>query len=314
MSRTSFLQNTFLADLVFNKKELIQVDSKETLENVLRILQKNNILSAPVFDSEKRQYIGMIDTFDVMTAFAFGIFLPTKTDQGYRRQKFDPAQFKSFTAADLLREIDRPKRIDVFEPTDNVGSVIDIMGTERVHRILVSGQDDHTRARCYRLLSQFDLIKYFFDNAEKFGLHFSRTAQEYGLGSDFAPKLGLYTANEYEITIDIFQKMWDYKITAVPVVDGSGKIIATLSVSDLRGITSDRINDLELPVISFLQTVHKGKSPHPVTCTPNSTLKEIMLQAIGAHVHRVWVVNSAQEPVGVVSFSDIIATFALTRK
>jgi predicted transcriptional regulator len=63
-----------LSDLIFDKKELIQVDSKDTLECVLRTLSSHNILAAPVFDHKKGQYVGMIDTFDIMTMVALGSF------------------------------------------------------------------------------------------------------------------------------------------------------------------------------------------------------------------------------------------------
>lgn len=56
----SFLENTFLSKIIFDKKELIQINSEATLEELNKILVKYNILSVPVYDEQKKQYIGFI--------------------------------------------------------------------------------------------------------------------------------------------------------------------------------------------------------------------------------------------------------------
>ena len=64
--------------MIKNKQELIQVDTKDTLEKVLQLLNDKNILAAPVFDAKKNQYVGIVDVFDIMTMIALGSFFSGK--------------------------------------------------------------------------------------------------------------------------------------------------------------------------------------------------------------------------------------------
>jgi len=45
-----------------------------------------------------------------------------------------------------------------------------------------------------------------------------------------------------------------------------------------------------------------------VSCYSRATLEEVMVQAIAAQTHRVWIINASQNPIGVVTFSDILQT------
>lgn len=69
------LKRTLLSDLIFDKKELIQVEVKDSLEHVLNVLKTNEILSVPVYDAKKCQYVGVVDTFDIMTMISLGAFI-----------------------------------------------------------------------------------------------------------------------------------------------------------------------------------------------------------------------------------------------
>jgi hypothetical protein len=47
--------------------------------------------------------------------------------------------------------------------------------------------------------------------------------------------------------------MKNRNVLAVPVVSDDGTVVATLSASDLRGLNSEMIKDLKLPVLDFLK-------------------------------------------------------------
>ena len=95
-------------------------------------------------------------------------------------------------------------------------------------------------------------------------------------------------------------------VNAVAVVDDKGSIVANLSSTDVRGMKSEELCLVRKPVLEYLKARNPtGKLVHPVTCTPRALLKDVILQLSTAKIHRVWVVDSAMKPVGVVTLSDI---------
>jgi CBS-domain-containing membrane protein len=103
--------------------------------------------------------------------------------------------------------------------------------------------------------------------------------------------------------------MWREGIHAIGIVDNDGKLIGTLSSSDLRGLTASKLQNILKSPCTFIKETAQGKIPHPVTCHSHDVLEEVMLKAVTAKVHRVWMIDAAGKPTSVVSLSDIIANF-----
>jgi len=99
--------------------------------------------------------------------------------------------------------------------------------------------------------------------------------------------------------------MHENLISAVPVVDEDGKIVASFSSTRLRGLSADQFGDLLLPIDQFLAKY--AANSHVVTVSVDDTTETILQKMIGqeAHRHRVWVVENGK-PIGVVSMTDIM--------
>jgi CBS-domain-containing membrane protein len=44
----------------------------------------------------------------------------------------------------------------------------------------------------------------------------------------------------------------------------------------------------------------------PKTCTMQSTLETVVLKMAATHVHRIWIVDEHQHPIGLVSTTDLM--------
>jgi CBS domain-containing protein len=116
------------------------------------------------------------------------------------------------------------------------------------------------------------------------------------------------------------------EISGAPVIDGQGRVIGVVSKTDLLH------RFLEGPEgsrpVSFLEAVAEGldrsptmdpddlgmvedfMSPDPLTVTPDAELSDIASMMADNLVHRVIVVNTSQEPVGVVTSLDLLRNFS----
>jgi CBS domain-containing protein len=130
-----------------------------------------------------------------------------------------------------------------------------------------------------------------------------------------------------------------HRVGAVPIVDEATRtLIGTLSESDLthlRGGAS--FAALALPVAEFLLHAHKLSVSTPaqqsgglynpntsafaaalmrhrerlvVSCRPSDTLTDVLTKMDVNAVHRVWVVDDAGVPTGVIALADVLAVIA----
>ena len=101
-------------------------------------------------------------------------------------------------------------------------------------------------------------------------------------------------------------------LTALPVVDGDGRLLGVLSASDLVAA------DVECDEASQLATLHAGTqvhavmTPRPFTVGPEAGVREAARLMLYTGVHRLYVTRD-DRPLGVISTSDVVRGVALGR-
>jgi CBS domain-containing protein len=177
----------------------------------------------------------------------------------------------------------------------------------------------------FSIVSQTDLLKFIWDRRYKLGVSkqdidsiFQQTPsqaiselankkhpvdEQDPNQSSLKTKL-LVKVPETSTAIAAFRKMWHHRASAVAVVDSNGAIIANLSASDLRGITSQTIETLLLPVYQFLelsgrQSKHQMSADQLRTATPIHSLGTVIEMMLTSRIHRVWIVDEKDKPIGV---------------
>ena len=59
-------ENVKIQDLVGKKRPVIHVDAKTSILDALRSIRENHFLSFPVYDSAAKEYIGLLNIFDIV--------------------------------------------------------------------------------------------------------------------------------------------------------------------------------------------------------------------------------------------------------
>ena len=96
-------------------------------------------------------------------------------------------------------------------------------------------------------------------------------------------------------------------VSALPVVDGRGRLMGVLSTSDILAATAEsdperRAEVLETPVRLLM-------TPRALTISPGAGLREAAQQLLYGDVHRLFVIDQGR-PVGVVSCTDVVRAIA----
>jgi len=290
-----FIQQHVLSELIFDKRQLVEVDPRMKVGECMEVLSKNQILSAPVFDHQRGVYTGIIEIFSIMAHLTFGPSCPallhTKFDQHY------------------VEEFQEP--VCVLEPTHHLESFIEIDRERRIYRALVNQPKSHFEGSChfkgdgsnFRMISQMDVIKFLLKNSKELGNFVHKTVQQLNLYDPEQPQVVSIKTNESAFLG--FQRIREADINGIAVIDAqTGKLVGNLSASDLRGLSAINLIRVMDSVENFL-----GEKLMAVSCSPQSCLLDIMFQCVDAKIHRIYVVNPQQEPIGVISLSDILRKF-----
>jgi len=291
------LASTTAGTLVAEKTYTFTALTTDTLETVLGKLLVHDILSVPVLDANTHQVKGMVSIFDLLIYIAWSPYFETGSKN---------------VVSTSLNNLDRPisrvlgltmesRDLFIVEPEMSLISLIKPFSAG-LHRVLVPQKDDDGK-KAYRVLSQSDVVAYLYKHRIEVKDIITKKLSELKI----APK-PVKTISTSTSALDGFKNMTTDKVSALAVVDENGKLVANLSASDLRGITSRRLKDALKPVLEFIQS-SRGFVRDPVTISLDDTLETAMHRVVNEGLHRLWIVDAQGKPVGCVSLSDLICTF-----
>jgi CBS domain-containing protein len=279
---------------------VIIIDSNETPIHGFEILIKNNIMSAPVYDAIKKEYVGFLDIRDLIsyTVFAF----ENRNTVAYTKSTgpFYTTILENVTITYLARR-------NAFHPVPLTASLYDValQLAKGAHRVPVT----NPQGKVVKIVSQSSLIQLF--NKHLGGL----------LKEDANVKIGdahIGTSPVISVRYDTpaittFKLMDDTRHTSLAIIDAEGKLIGNISGRDLKlFIEADCSYELlTLPMVTFL-TKLRNQEIDIRTPTMSVNISDSLGHLIGklaaTRVHRLYVVKDSIDysPVRVISLTDTL--------
>ena len=173
-------------------------------------------------------------------------------------------------------------------------------------------------------MTQLALCHFVKDKLDTLGALADEPLQELGLGRTKR----VLTISWKSPVLTALLLMHDKKLSALAIVnDGNGRLVGTISCSDVKYLflAPELLLTLQRPVSVFVAALRQSathwhvnltaNSPPTavsanVTVTPKSTLRAAVELLLQTKVRRAWVVNESEQPIGMVSISDVVK-FAL---
>jgi len=302
MTTKALLSKVTVEELVTSKTQTYCIGVGDTLRNAMDMMKKFNILSLPVTDANGK-IEGMISVMDLLVYLAWAPYFETgKPISGELSQtKLET------TVRALLGLTEESRTVHVVEPHLPLMNLA-IPFTSGLHRVLVQKKigEDQT---AIRVLSQSDVIRFIYERKSDFVTHMEKKLK------DLVTPKKVISINESFSALDGFKEMTLAKVPAVAVVDSqTGEVIGNLAASDLRGVSSEALSDVILPVMSFLKKT-RGHAFKILTVTIDNTLEDAIKMIVENKVHRLWLVAGDQNkeypmtPIGILTLTDIFKTF-----
>jgi len=302
---------------------ILCVKTSDTVQEVLKALLEHNLHAAPVIDPQQPQtlngtpFVAVISLIDLLTAFAFQpVFNEYDTDMKLSDLKEETLK-KVLEAQNLVLHSSiseflglslEGKRLWVFSEKDTLDKLFDAFCVG-VHRVLVAHGARSTPY--WTFITQMDVLRYLKNQSFQCDsmLHniFLQPISSLSLGTISKDKILTFSSDHSAIRAFRFMLQHN-ELSALPIVDRSGRLVDTLSASDFRGVNLENLKDTLLPVCEFLKKARKMECDL-IMETKDAALFSFVDKILVHGHHRVWIVAD-KKPIGVVSLTDIIKAFS----
>eukprot|EP00299_Pterocystis_sp_00344_P018290 c9135_g1_i1.p1 GENE.c9135_g1_i1~~c9135_g1_i1.p1 ORF type:complete len:343 (-),score=82.36 c9135_g1_i1:109-1137(-) len=289
------------------KKKLVFVKTTSSIRDAVAQMQRAQVLSIPVWDDSTKEFVCFLSVLDL---FKYILKHDVKSSSCL------PSSKNSTPVSEVVKDLgdDDAVQIDLWNPESPVSSLMEWF-TMGIHRIMVQDTDSPPGTPNGFIVSQSDIVQYLHSHAGMLGAVNNKTLDEHHYLDADTPSIGPGRLNPIAPDVSLeeaAEQLFAFRTSAVPIVEKeTGKLIASLSASDLRGVSFSEIHRLcRMPVLQFLKRHRAHQNITPFTVLRTATLGDVMRMMSEQHCHRVWVVDEDGKLVGVITLTDVLCKFA----
>eukprot|EP00049_Salpingoeca_infusionum_P004322 m.77410 g.77410 ORF g.77410 m.77410 type:complete len:588 (-) comp12508_c0_seq2:658-2421(-) len=294
---TNFLQEHNCYDIMPLSGKIVVFDTQLHVKKALMALVKHNIRSAPLWNSRRQQFVGMITVTDFIN-----ILIQTHDSTESERHLSELETHRIQKWRDLSRG-GRPDSLVCIDPMLCLKDAVKFLIEKRIHRLPVI--DSHT-GNALSILTHKRLLHIIFINVIQGERALPMLDAKLG-----AIKLGTYNSIQtIKVTTPVIEALRlfkRYRVSALPIVDDHNVVVDIYAKHDVQNLARDKTYyHLEMTVQEALQ--YRASNFSGVqTCTMNYTLRQIIELLVSASIHRLVVVNEQKQLLGILSLSDILS-------
>jgi len=304
----------FLVSLLHTKADALRpphntvfvAERTDKIVDVFKGLVKHNFLSVPVLQKTGRKWYGFLDMGDIVSYVCntFGSAQLSSTQDFWALFNKEES-FRHVTVKDVMKS--PLTRRNPFHPIKGGYSLlyaVEALAKERnLYRVAVIDDD----RQLLNLITDSQVLTFLHENIEKIGPKVDKTV------ADMHVLKEVVHIKESQPALDAFNLMVKEAISGVAVVDDRGHLVGNLSVRDLKVMAPDGGLFWRLygTAKSFLEKLHaeyagSGRPATVQTCTMNDTLKNVITKLAANRIHRLFVVDEKNMPIGVISLRDVL--------
>ncbi|XP_074049413.1 5'-AMP-activated protein kinase subunit gamma-2 isoform X2 [Macrotis lagotis] len=294
-----FMKSHKCYDIVPTSSKLVVFDTTLQVKKAFFALVANGVRAAPLWESKKQSFVGMLTITDFINILHRYYKSPMV-------QIYELEEHKIETWRELYLQ-------ETFKPLVNISpdaSLFDAVYSlikNKIHRLPVI---DPVSGNALYILTHKRILKFLqlFVSEMPKPAFMKQNLEELGIGT-YHNIAFIHPDTPIIKALNIFVER---RISALPVVDESGKVVDIYSKFDVINLAAEKTyNNLDITVTQALQ--HRSQYFEGVVkCSKLETLETIVDRIVKAEVHRLVVVSEADSIVGIISLSDILQALVLT--
>ncbi|XP_072179451.1 5'-AMP-activated protein kinase subunit gamma-1-like [Diadema setosum] len=298
MTFVRFMKNHKCYEIIPTSSKLVVFDLKLLVKKAFYALVYNGVRAAPLWDSTKQDFVGMLTITDFINILQYYYKSPlVKMDE--------LEEHKIATWREVLKEKARP--LVWIDPDQSLFEAVRMLIQQKIHRLPVI---DQATGNVIYILTHKRILKFLAllqKNEIKSPSFLKKTLKELKIGT----YNNIATARPDTPLIKALNMFITKRVSALPIVDENNKIVDIYAKFDVINLAAEKTyNNLDITIqqaLQFRQTYFEGVS----TCKESETLETIMERIIKAGVHRLVVVDDENHVVGIISLSDILNRLVL---
>jgi len=293
---SNLIRCTKVADLLALKhRRLVTLSSRATVEDAIQLLARENVRGLPIVNAEEGVFFGFVDVLDIA-----GYILSTwKKISPALEQALFP-QVHLTTPVVCILNFSQWNHAVYIDENASVQELITLFSDpryhRRIHRVAVL-----SAGNVVQLITQTDVIAFAHRCIDAFGSLADKTVSELNL-----IRTGVVVAGIDERVADMLEKLYENRISALTLVDFEGRLRGAFSASDLRGFKPNSFEFFNGTTSFFLFRGTERQQAPNVTSLPNESLRQVIRHLVENRVHRVFITDSSDRPIGVASMGDIL--------
>lgn len=296
---TQFMKSHRCYDIIPTSSKLVVFDVSLQVKKAFFALVANGVRAAPLWDSKRQAFVGMLTITDFINILHRYYKSPLV-------QIYELEEHKIETWRELYLQ-------DSFKPLVNISpdaSLYDAVYSllrNKIHRLPVV---DPSTGNALYILTHKRVLRFLqlFSSEMPKPPFMSRSLEKLGVGTfhDIA------IISPSTTTIRALYLFVERRVSALPVVDESGKVVDIYSKFDVINLAAEKTyNNLDVTVTEALR--HRSQYFEGVLkCRRHDSLQEVVDRIVTAEVHRLVVVNENDVVEGIVSLSDILQALVLS--
>ncbi|XP_071513930.1 uncharacterized protein [Panulirus ornatus] len=284
-------------DLIPISAKLVVFDTRLQVKKAFYALVYNGVRAAPLWDSARQQFVGMLTITDFIRILQNFYNSPNR-----KMEELEDHRLETWRM--VLKDESRP--LISIRPDESLYVAIRSLIHHKIHRLPVI---DPTTGNVLYIVTHKRILKFLYLYISE--LPKPSILQKLLRGLEIGTYNNIITASQDTLIIEALNKFVEHRISALPIVDADGKLVDIYAKFDVINLAAEgTYNNLDVTLRKaneyrneWFEDVHR--------CKLDETLGTIMERIVRAEVHRLVVVDEKDQVLGVISLSDILKELVL---
>ncbi|XP_067871159.1 5'-AMP-activated protein kinase subunit gamma-2 isoform X6 [Heterodontus francisci] len=294
-----FMKSHKCYDIVPTSSKLVVFDTSLQVKKAFFALVANGVRAAPLWESKKQSFVGMLTITDFINILHR--YYKSPMVQIYELEEHKIESWREL----YLQETFKP--LVNITPDASLFDAVYSLIKNKIHRLPVI---DPISGNALYILTHKRILKFLqlFVSEMPKPAFMKKTLEELEIGT----YLNIAFIHPNTPIIKALSIFVERRVSALPVVDESGKVVDIYSKFDVINLAAEKTyNNLDITVTQALQ--HRSQYFEGVVkCHRLEALETTVDRIVKAEVHRLVVVDEKESIVGIVSLSDILQALVLT--
>ncbi|ENN75212.1 hypothetical protein YQE_08222, partial [Dendroctonus ponderosae] len=283
-------------DLIPTSAKLVVFDTQLLVKKAFFALVYNGVRAAPLWDSQKQEFVGMLTITDFIKILRMYYKSPSVAMDELEEHKLDTWRRVLKDARPLIN----------IGPDASLYDAIKVLIHNRIHRLPVIDPDT---GNVLYILTHKRILRFLFlyINELPKPSYMNKTLRELRIGS----YENIETASEDTSIILALRSFVERRVSALPIVDREGRLVDIYAKFDVINLAAEKTyNDLDVSLKKANE--HRNEWFEGVhNCKLDETLFNVMEKIVRAEVHRLVVVDDEGKVIGIISLSDLLLYLVL---